>query len=499
MTSIPLYRVPELRCIEADAADLPLMSRAGSAVADLALSICADRSASILVLAGPGNNGGDAFEAARILRDHKIDTCVVFSGQAEALPADAAEAYSRFVKAGGTTCPVIPDVPRWSLIIDGLFGIGLKRAISPPYADLVQRANALADRDRCPLLALDCPSGLDADTGTRFGPTINATHTLSFIGGKPGLFMADGPDDCGVVSIAPLGIPLEKLENASGSTIGIDLFSQYLSPRPANCHKGCFGNAGILGGAASMVGAPLLAARAALRMGSGRVYAGLLDSHAPSLDFEFPELMLRKPEQLLATELTALACGPGMGVSHAAYLFLENALALDIPLVLDADALNLVAAEGELQLALATRTAPTLLTPHPTEAARLLDSDTKTIQADRLAAVVELAERYNACTALKGCGTLVASPRGRWFINTTGNPGLATAGSGDVLTGLAVALLAQGWPPLEALLAAVHLHGSAADRCVAQGVGPIGLCAGELIDSSRACFNQWVKSGIKSL
>lgn len=494
MTSIPLYRIPELRCIEADAADQPLMSRAGSAAADLALSLCTEGGAAILILAGPGNNGGDAFEAARILRDREVETCVVFPGKVDELPADAAEAYRRFAEAGGTSRPAIPDEPRWSLIIDGLFGIGLKRAIASPYADLIDRANDLAVRDKCPLLALDCPSGLDADTGARLGTIIRASHTISFIGGKPGLFMADGPDHCGDVSIDWLGIPLEKLENASGRTIDIDLFSRHLQPRPANSHKGCFGNAGILGGAHGMVGAALLAARAALRLGSGRVYAGLLDARAPSLDIAHPELMLRAPEQLIATELTALACGPGMGTSHAAYLFLENALALDIPLVLDADALNLVAAEGELQLALATRASPTLLTPHPTEAARLLDCDTGGIQANRLTAALELAERYNAWIALKGCGTLVATPQGRWFINTTGNPGLATAGSGDVLTGLATALLAQGWPPLEALLAAVHLHGLAADHCVARGIGPIGLCAGELIDSARACFNQWINS-----
>ncbi|MFZ4536741.1 NAD(P)H-hydrate dehydratase [Propionivibrio sp.] len=490
--SIPLYRATDLRKIEAAAADQPLMQRAGRAAADLATAICADRGAAILILAGPGNNGGDAFEAARLLRERFFDARVVFIGQSTDLPIDAAGAYRRFVDAGGSTLSAIPDHPHWSLIIDGLFGIGLKRDISGPYADLIHKANALAVRDGCPLLALDCPSGLDADTGKLYGAAIRASHTITFIGGKPGLFTADGPDYCGEISIAPLELDAEKLTQASGRTIGLNLFSACLKARPRNSHKGKHGNAGILGGSRSMVGAALLAARAALRLGSGRVYLGMLDEHAPALDLLQPELMLRTPEKLLATEFTVLACGPGMGNSHEALVLLESACKLDLPLVLDADALNLVAEEGELHVALATRSAPTLLTPHPAEAARLLDCDVPTIQADRLSAALEMATRYNALVALKGCGTVIASPEGAWFINTSGNPGLATAGSGDVLTGIITALLAQGWPPLEALLAAGHLHGAAADRLVAQGCGPIGLAAGELIDSARYCLNQWI-------
>ena len=235
-----------------------------------------------------------------------------------------------------------------------------------------------------------------------------------------------------------------------------------------------------------MVGAALLAARAALRLGSGRVYVGLIDKHAPALDAQQLELMLRTPEKLIGSGLTALACGPGMGTSHEARVLLEKACALDLPLVLDADALNLVAAEGELHVALATRNpsvAPTVLTPHPAEAARLLDCDVAVVQADRIGAALELSTRFNALVALKGCGTVVASPEDAWFINTSGNPGLATAGSGDVLTGMITALLAQGWPALEALLAAVHLHGCAADCLVAQGSGP-------RIDRQRAWLSQ---------
>jgi hydroxyethylthiazole kinase-like uncharacterized protein yjeF len=202
--------------------------------------------------------------------------------------------------------------------------------------------------------------------------------------------------------------------------------------------------------------------------------------------------MRRRPEALLAAGLDALACGPGLGVGESALALLERACALDIPLLLDADALNLLAGAPRLQQAVLAREAPTLLTPHPAEAARLLGGDTGDVQADRAAAALRLAERHRATVVLKGCGSIVATHDGRWFVNTTGNPGLATAGTGDVLSGFAVALLAQGWPALDALLAAVHVHGAAADERVAAGIGPLGLTAGELIDSARACFNRWI-------
>ncbi len=492
MYSIPLYLSAELRRIDAAAADQPLMERAGRAAADLAASICAEGNGAVLILAGPSNNGGDAFVVARLLRERFFETQVVFVGDAEKLPPDAAQAFRRFREAGGTTLAAIPDCPRWSLIVDGLFGIGLTREIGQPYAALIEHANALAVEDGCPLLALDCPSGLDADTGARHGPTIRASHTLTFIAAKPGLFTADGPDHCGEISVAPLELVAENIEPAGGRLVARELFADHLQPRPRNSHKGHFGNAGILGGAPGMVGAALLASRAALRLGSGRVYVGLLDEHAPSLDILQPELMLRAPSELLAVDLTALACGPGIGTGDAARELLTKACALAIPLVLDADALNLLAWDSALPAAIAGRNAPTLLTPHPAEAARLLGCSVTDIQADRIGAASKIANRFKAQVALKGCGTVVATPDGRWFINNRGNPGLATAGSGDVLSGFVTALLTQGWPALDALLAAVQLHGEAADRLVAEGIGPVGLCAGELIDSARQCFNHWI-------
>lgn len=487
-----LYRSPSLRQMETACASQPLMQRAGAAAARWAEELAVDRNFPILVLAGPGNNGGDAIEAARLLRERFFDVCVVFAADPARLPADARAAHQRFVQAGGACLDAVPEVPRWGLVIDGIFGIGLARTPEGRYADWIGLANALADQDRCPLLALDCPSGLDADTGRVFDPVIQATHTITFIAAKPGLFTADGPDHCGEIRIADLDLAAEDLVAAEGRLVAPALFDACLVPRRRNSHKGTFGSAGILGGAHSMLGAVFLAGRAALKLGTGRVYLGLLDSDAPPFDPVQPELMLRRPDGVLDAGLTALACGPGLGISEQAAAVLEKALALDLPLVLDADALNLIAAEADLQAALTDRQGPTLLTPHPAEAARLLDVEVPAIQADRIDMAQQIAARYRCHVALKGCGTVVVAPDDRWWINTTGNPGLASAGTGDVLTGFAVSLLAQGWEPEQALLAAVHLHGAAGDAAVAAGAGPVGLAAAELIDPARSILNGWL-------
>jgi ADP-dependent NAD(P)H-hydrate dehydratase / NAD(P)H-hydrate epimerase len=244
-----------------------------------------------------------------------------------------------------------------------------------------------------------------------------------------------------------------------------------------------------------MLGAALLAGHAALKLGSGRVYLGLLDPDAPSVDFCHPEIMIRRADALLQTDLQALACGPGLGRSGEAIRLLDQALKCPLPVVLDADALNILATDGRLEGNLYNRVAPVILTPHPAEAARLLGCSTREVQSNRVRAARELAERYRCDIALKGCGTVVATVDGEWWINSTGNPGMASGGMGDVLTGLIVALLAQGWPAAAALLAGVHLHGAAADRLVAAGCGPVGLTAGEVIDAARRLFNEWVDTG----
>lgn len=492
LPSTDLCLARTLRALEARHAGQPLMERAGLAAAELAVELGGQRNDPLLVLAGPGNNGGDAFVMARLLRERFFDVRVVFAADPLSLPGDAALAYRRFIAAGGATLEDIPLVSRWALIVDGLFGIGLKRAPEGRYAGWIEAANRLAGRDGCPLLALDCPSGLDADTGVALAPCIAASHTLSFISGKPGLLTADGPDQAGLISVATLDASPDAQTPADGHVLTLADFADWLRPRRRNTHKGSFGSVGILGGSPTMVGAALLAGRAALKLGAGRVYLGLLDPDGPAVDPVQPELMLRRVDTLFQADLQALVCGPGLGQSPDALRFLERALKYPVPLVLDADALNLLAVDSRLEGNLVNRVAPALLTPHPAEAARLLGVAVREVQQDRIAAACELARRFASGVVLKGCGSIVASPDCRWSINTTGNPGMATAGMGDVLCGLLGALLAQGWPADAALAGAVHLHGAAADRLVAGGIGPVGLCAGEVIDAARALFNGWL-------
>jgi hydroxyethylthiazole kinase-like uncharacterized protein yjeF len=490
----PLYGCDSLRRLEAAHAGEPLMRRAGAAAARLVDELRAGRPEAVLALVGPGNNGGDALTMAALLRQRNVAVTTVFIGRAETLPADAAEAYRQFIAEGWRLLPDIPPKTRWSLIVDGLFGIGLARPLTGKEASLVETANQLAAEQDCPLLALDCPSGLDADTGFCRGIAIRATHTLSFIAAKPGFYTADGPDYCGQVLFDNLGVPVVNRSDVlpDGRLLDRAAFARCLQPRTRNSHKGLYGSVGILGGAHSMMGAALLAGRAALKMGAGRVFLGLLDPQAPCVDFAHPELMVRRPEGVFDTTLNVLACGPGLGRSDRAAELLELAIEGETSLVLDADALNILAFDSNLQARLTQRVAPTLLTPHPAEAARLLDLQTVDIQKSRIQMAQELARRYRAWVVLKGCGSIVCCPDGQWWINTSGNPGLSCPGSGDVLTGILTALLGQGWPPGEALLAAVHLHGQAADDLVCAGAGPVGLTAGELPDAARARFNHWI-------
>ena len=484
----PILCLAELRAIEQAqrAAVPPLMERAGAAAAELALRLQAGHGLPPLVVAGPGNNGGDAFVVARLLRQRGLAPVLVFAGDAARLPADARAAHDAWLACGGSLREEIPEgqPSRFGIAIDGLFGVGLNagRPLEGRYAALLARINALS----CPVLALDLPSGIDSETGRIAGAAVHATHTASFIALKPGLLTLDGPDHCGEISVHGLG--LEPIQDG-GRTIAPALFAGQLKPRLHNSHKGSYGAVGIIGGAPGMAGAPLLAGRAALHLGAGRVYVGMLEALA--VDPQQPELMLRDPAAVFALA-GCLAIGPGLGQSDAALALLRRAIDCELPLLVDADALNLLALHPVLIARLARRAAPTLLTPHPAEAARLQGCDVAVVQADRRAAALALAQRCNAGVVLKGCGSVIALPDGRWFINTTGNAGLASAGTGDVLTGMAAALLAQDWPPDQALLAAVHLHGVAADACVAAGIGPIGLCAGELIPRARQALNAWI-------
>ena len=485
----PIYTTAEIRDIEAASATLPLMERAGLAAAELARTVAPESGRTVLVVAGPGNNGGDAFVIARHLKQWWFKVCVVFIGDASKLSRDASATLQAWRDAGGAIVEGIPPGVEWGLVVDGLFGIGLQRDVAGAHAQAVSAINALS----APKLAVDIPSGLASDTGRVMGCAVRADHTITFIALKPGLLTGDGPDHCGELHVADLGVDTASLKQARGRVIGDAVLAETLAPRRINTHKGHYGSVAIVGGAHGMVGAALLAGRAALKLGAGRVYLGLMAHDAPLVDMMQPELMLRSADVALKLDhLTALAIGPGLGQSPDAAYFLDWALAAAVPLVIDADGLNMIGATPGLKEKLQKRAAPTVLTPHPAEAARLLGCNTAEIQRDRLASALKLAQSLGTHVVLKGAGSVCAAPDGTWGINASGNPGMASAGMGDVLTGFVAALLGQGIEPKYALQCAAHLHGAAADWLVAQGVGPAGLTAGETIDCARRLINEAV-------
>jgi hydroxyethylthiazole kinase-like uncharacterized protein yjeF len=485
----PVYATADIRRIEAaTSAARPsptLMERAGLAAAECARRMlgAGDR---VLVLAGPGNNGGDAFVVARHLAGwwHTVD--VVFTGDVARLPPDAAQAFEALRQTGITPVATLRDPITHDLIVDGLFGIGLQRDLTGALADLVTRVNASGRS----VLALDIPSGLDADTGRVLGCAIRAARTITFIATKPGLHTLDGPDHCGTIEIADLGLDAGAIAPPSGMLIEAIDAASVLAPRRRNSHKGSHGDLWVLGGAKGMAGAAFLAARAGLLCGAGRVLASLLDDTAP-VDPLHPELMFRA--DFPDADLDRAACivvGPGLGQSAEAALRLDHCIALEIPLVLDADALNLVAAADARAQRVASRAQPTLLTPHPAEAGRLLGLSTQAVQRDRVAAALAIASRFRAQVVVKGVGSIVAAPDCHWAINTTGNPGMAAAGMGDVLCGIVGALVAQGADPGVALRAGVWLHGTAADDCAKILGGVVGITASEVAVAARTALNR---------
>ncbi|HJV28163.1 MAG TPA: NAD(P)H-hydrate dehydratase [Aromatoleum sp.] len=493
----PIYPVAGIRTIEAlvaPHAQPTLMERAGRASAEEAVRLTQDRAGHTLIACGPGNNGGDGFVMARRLLQAGRPVTVAFAGDPAKLPPDAAAALTAWRAAGGETVSDFPAAPAngWALVVDALFGIGLRRPVEGRYAQWIANLNA----QPAPRLAIDIPSGLDADTGRILGSVFRATATLTFLALKPGLLTLDGPDISGVVHVHRLDIDPPAWLPPMGLQTQPALVRPFMRPRLQNTHKGTYGDVGIIGGASGMIGAALLAGRAALKLGCGRVLIGMVDECAPSVDFSQPELMLQKPDDVLAYA-SVLAVGPGLGSSEEAISILNRAIRSNKPLILDADALNLVAASPQLRSQVAIRTAPTLMTPHPGEAGRLLGADTASVQADRVAAALTLASTYRALVVLKGSGSVLTNPDGRWLINSTGHPGMASAGMGDVLTGLIASLVAQGWNPESALIAGVHLHGAAADRLAREGIGPIGLTAGEVVEASRGVFNGWIAQAAK--
>ncbi len=495
---IDLVTIDDLRNIEqAFAAAHPkilLMQRAGLAVAKQAIAaLKKSKTKNILILAGPGNNGGDAWVAAASLQA-KCHVIVLALGEQQQQNAAAQVAYQTFIKSNGEIIKSWPKGQLFDLVIDGLFGIGISRPPTGAFADVIHRCNQQRRLGEFLVLAIDIPSGLNGNSGVAFAPAIEADQTITFIAAKPGLYTADGPDHAGTVTIDSLGV---DNTNPSGACtlLTVDQVRPLMPNRRSNSHKGTYGNVGIIGGAEGMTGAAVLAARAALHMGAGKVFLGLFDKDRPALDILHPEMMVRDAKLLCKDEsMTAFAVGMGMGEMGTASLL--GMLILDRPMVIDADAINTISINPSIRAAFQTKKAesglpclPFIFTPHPGEAAQLLGIKTSDIQSDRIAAAGNIARQFASVVVLKGAGTIIAHPDGRMVINTSGNPGMATGGMGDALAGMLAAFLAIGLDVWDAARLGVYLHGAAADAALEHGMGPHGLTASDVIFEARSLLN----------
>lgn len=477
-----LFDVAATRRIEQRAASIlpphTLMQRAGLSVARLAMAV-APHARSIWIACGPGNNGGDGFEAATHLHQWGKRVVVTWTGtDKNALPPDAQAAYQKAVAAGVNLTDRPPQ--NFDFCIDALLGIGGTFDPAREGTERMLQWLHLMAKSAAPCLAVDLPSGLNADTGVYTG-TKSAIHsgpaqsyiygsglrfTLALLTLKPGFFTAEGRDNAGQLWFDDLGIDLTATEPPSARLLGTDGCMR--QQRLHSSHKGSFGDVAILGGesrpGSHMAGAALLAASAALHAGAGRVFVALLGDSAISVNPLQPELMFRSPDALdLLTQVVVCGCGGGDAVKGV----LPKVLSLANRLVLDADALNAIANDTQLQSLLKARAARsyvTVLTPHPLEAARLLQTTTGIIQSDRLQAAAKLADMYQAVVVLKGSGSVIAAPGQTSCVNASGNALLATAGTGDVLAGIIGAKLAGGLTAFDAAASAVFAHGHAADE-----------------------------------
>ncbi|NBW48776.1 MAG: NAD(P)H-hydrate dehydratase [Betaproteobacteria bacterium] len=427
-----------------------LMQQAGLALAKLALAV-APHAHFFWIACGRGNNGGDGLEAAIHLHQWGKKIHVSMPPGDKPISADAGWALAKARQAGVLIHDHAPD--HWDACIDALLGIGLSNAPTGTYADWIGRINSQSSD----VISADIPSGLMADTGDAPGACVAATHTLSMLSLKPGQLTYQGRDACGNVWLTCLGVaaPMEP--------------TAWLNPlpavhqRPHLSHKGSFGDVAIAGGTLGMQGAAVLAARAALQSGAGRVYLALLPSAQGNISAHVPaDIMQRHADVLQPQQLTLVAgCGGGEEIAHA----LPRLLMESKHLVLDADALNAIAASADLQKLLQGRAGDTtVITPHPLEAARLLGCSVGEVQADRLRAAQLMAKRFKCTVILKGSGSVIAAPDRAPYINPTGNGKLAIAGTGDVLAGMTGAALARHASAWKAACEACYRHGALADQ-----------------------------------
>ncbi|MFZ2754112.1 MAG: NAD(P)H-hydrate dehydratase [Lysobacteraceae bacterium] len=461
-----------------------LMARAGLAAWRLLLDRW-PQAQRIGVVCGPGNNGGDGYVLAELARSSGRHVFVLRLGD-DVKAGAARRAADAYLQAGGEAATFLDDdgLPQADVWVDALFGIGLHRPLEGGAADLVAALNHQAS----PVLALDVPSGVDADSGHHHGLAIQAVVTLSFIAGKPGLYTGAGRAVAGEVVIDSLGLAdhvFDDLEPAA-RIARPDALPLWLKPRARNAHKGSFGTVLCIGGDHGFGGAVALCAEAAHRVGAGMVGAATRAEHVPVLLARCPETMARAVESAaqlkpLLDRCTVIAIGPGLGRGEWGEALLEAAIAQDVPMVIDADALNLLSNSPKtLEMA--------VLTPHPGEAARLLRTSVAQIEQDRIASAKRLADEYGCVVVCKGAGTVVAAPDEIPVIVDAGNPGMATGGMGDVLTGVIAALIAQGCANFDAAICGALLHAAAGDAA-AHDDGERGLLPSDLFPHLRRLAN----------
>jgi len=479
-----------------------LMERAGAGVVScLEQTFGPTRGKTVTILCGKGNNGGDGFVVARLLHRRRAKVRVLIVTPVSELSRDAATMYRRFVQHAGKSAvrpytsksqaqPLLRDS---DILVDALLGTGLSAEITGRYGEAIDGIN----ESRRPVVAVDLPSGLHADTGAVLGRAVQATLTVTLGLPKIGLYQNQGTDLAGLVSFVDIGVPPTYIDAVpSHTTLITNSFVQGVLPmRSQSSHKGTFGHAGIIAGSVGKTGAAAMAAQAALRIGAGLVTVAVPSSVSDVLESKLLEAMtLPMPETKARTfsrtafdrlaafiaARTAIAIGPGLS-THPETVELVQALIkqLDRPAVLDADALNALAGRASL---LTTCKTPPILTPHPGEMARLeSDVTARIINENRIETATRFARERGVFVVLKGARTVVARPDGAAAICPTGNPGMATAGTGDVLTGMLVGLLAQGLAPWEAACAATYLHGLAGDLAAIMK-GQAGLIAGDVIE-----------------
>jgi len=485
-----LYRAAQVREMDRlsiEAYGIPgdeLMQRAGQAAFDLLLRRWPD-ARRILVFTGTGNNGGDGFVVARLALQAGLKPRVLQLGDRQRIAGDAQNNALRYAALSGEWRAYVDALPQdVDLIVDAVFGTGLERDVEGKWAQALAQVNASA----APVLALDIPSGLHADTGRALGTAVQADATISFIGLKQGMFTADGPACCGAIHFDALDVPARVYASQILSAKRLDWSrqKQLLQPRSRTAHKGRYGHVLVVGGTHGYGGAGRLCAEAALRTGAGLVSLATRAEHVSAVLAARPEIMVHQveePAQLdhLLEKATVVAVGPGLGTADWGSALWKKLMDVELPLVVDADALNQLAR-------LPQGRDDWVLTPHPGEAARLLACDVDAIHADRFAAVEKLQRRYGGVAVLKGAGTLVHDGSERPpAVCSDGNPGMASGGMGDVLTGVIAGFIAQGWGLAQAAELGVCLHAAAADK--AARAGERGLLASDLMSHIRRLAN----------